>query len=263
VDLVAAMVISVMRQISRPARPGAAARLPSPRGGVPGLRAASNVPWWRQRQRQQQCNSSSSNMTSPVAIATTCGGVDGSYWAACGMSTQAGGGGPPHPGPGTSRAARRRRAKAAAKQQQAGWAPGGTGPARGHPHPNSFSPAAPQQRDAEEKFGRADIRRRGGLLATLRAQATAKGPAFVGYWAGTWAAMYGVIWAGMETVGVDAVAMLHALGADVYIHQYLGLDVGTVTPSLVNGLVAIEVNFMLEFVRLPCVFWILRKRAAT
>ena len=39
-----------------------------------------------------------------------------------------------------------------------------------------------------------------------------------------------------------------------------GMDVSGWSPSLINGLVAIEINYLLEIARMPVVLFILRKR---
>ena len=70
--------------------------------------------------------------------------------------------------------------------------------------------------------------------------------------------MYAVLWAAMENAGVDAVQWIHTAGLDVT----LGLDVSSWSPTLINGLVAIEINYLLEFARMPVVLFLLKKRNA-
>jgi hypothetical protein len=70
--------------------------------------------------------------------------------------------------------------------------------------------------------------------------------------------MYVVLWACMENAGVDAVKWIHTAGLD----EMLGVDVGEWSPTLINGLVAIEINYLLEFARMPVVLFLLKKRNA-
>ena len=70
--------------------------------------------------------------------------------------------------------------------------------------------------------------------------------------------MYVVLWACMENAGVDAVKWIHTAGLD----ETLGVDVGGWSPTLINGLVAIEINYLLEFARMPVVLFLLKKRNA-
>jgi hypothetical protein len=70
--------------------------------------------------------------------------------------------------------------------------------------------------------------------------------------------MYVVLWACMENAGVDAVQWVHTAGLD----ETLGVDVSGWSPTLINGLVAIEINYLLEFARMPVVLFLLKKRNA-
>ena len=73
------------------------------------------------------------------------------------------------------------------------------------------------------------------------------GPVFVGYYATTWLGGFGVCWAGVSVAGLDGVALLQYLGADAVI------DTRTLSPQLINALIAAEINELADFVRLPLV----------
>ena len=117
------------------------------------------------------------------------------------------------------------------------------------------------QAASDDSFAPPDVKASGGIVQTVKTQVARHGTAFAGYWGGAWVGMYAIIWAGMETYGVDAPALLHQLGADEVIKTYAGLDVSTWSPYVINGIVAIEINYLLEPVRMPIVFWALRKRS--
>ena len=68
--------------------------------------------------------------------------------------------------------------------------------------------------------------------------------------------MYVVLWACMENAGIDAVQWVQRAGLD----ETLGVDVSGWSPTLINGLVAIEINYLLEFSRMPVVLFLLKKR---
>ena len=57
---------------------------------------------------------------------------------------------------------------------------------------------------------------------------------------------------------MDAVQWIQRAGLD----ETLGVDVGGWSPTLINALVAIEINYLLEFARLPVVLFLLKKRNA-
>eukprot|EP01044_Picomonas_judraskeda_P020416 COSAG03_NODE_4535_length_1519_cov_13.961681_2_plen_333_part_00 len=88
------------------------------------------------------------------------------------------------------------------------------------------------------------------------------GGLFLGYWGGTWVSMYVVLWACMQNAGVDAVQWIQTAGLDETLRSYVGVDVGGWSPTLINALVAIEINYLLEFARLPVVLFLLKKRNA-
>ena len=48
----------------------------------------------------------------------------------------------------------------------------------------------------------------------------------------------------------------------VYSRGSEGVDVSGWSPTLINGLVAIEINYLLEFARMPVVLYLLKKRNA-
>mmetsp|Transcript_28838 Transcript_28838/g.87337 ORF Transcript_28838/g.87337 Transcript_28838/m.87337 type:complete len:213 (-) Transcript_28838:69-707(-) len=73
------------------------------------------------------------------------------------------------------------------------------------------------------------------------------GPVFVGFYAVTWLGGFGVCWTGVTIAGVDGVALLQYLGADNV------FDTSALSPTLVNALIAAEINELGEFVRLPLV----------
>merc|ERR1712086_763196 len=68
---------------------------------------------------------------------------------------------------------------------------------------------------------------------------------FAAYYGVLWAAPLFPIWVGLE-VGFDGVAALKYMGADTY---YSGID--TWNPSIINGFIAIEINSLVDLVRLP------------
>ena len=88
------------------------------------------------------------------------------------------------------------------------------------------------------------------------------GGLFLGYWGGTWVSMYVVLWACMQNAGVDAVQWIQTAGLDETLRSYVGVEVGGWSPTLINALVAIEINYLLEFARLPVVLFLLKKRNA-
>lgn len=73
------------------------------------------------------------------------------------------------------------------------------------------------------------------------------GPVFVGYYATTWLGGFGVCWGAVSVAGLDGVALLKWLGADMV------LDTSALSPQLINALIAAEINELFDFVRLPIV----------
>jgi hypothetical protein len=53
------------------------------------------------------------------------------------------------------------------------------------------------------------IKRDGGIVATVRALFARHGLAFAGYYSGIWLGMYAIVWGGLETANVDAIALIH------------------------------------------------------
>merc|ERR1711865_899686 len=68
---------------------------------------------------------------------------------------------------------------------------------------------------------------------------------FAAYYGVLWAAPLFPIWVGLEA-GFDGVAALKYMGADTL---YSGID--NWNPSIINGLIAIEINSLVDLVRLP------------
>ena len=73
------------------------------------------------------------------------------------------------------------------------------------------------------------------------------GPVFVGYYATTYAAGFGICWTAVTATGLDGVALLQQLGIDSYI------DTSVLSTRVINALIAAEINEMFDLVRLPFV----------
>ena len=73
------------------------------------------------------------------------------------------------------------------------------------------------------------------------------GPVFVGYYATTYFAGFGVSWAAVTFTGLDGVALLQYLGADAY------FDTSMFSARMINALIAAEINETFDIVRLPFV----------
>mmetsp|Transcript_14284 Transcript_14284/g.15900 ORF Transcript_14284/g.15900 Transcript_14284/m.15900 type:complete len:320 (+) Transcript_14284:1500-2459(+) len=71
---------------------------------------------------------------------------------------------------------------------------------------------------------------------------------FVAYYVVAWATPVLPIWMGLECFGLDGVALLEYIGVDNVIPS-----ISNWNPSLINGLIAIEINELGEIVRLPLV----------
>jgi hypothetical protein len=82
---------------------------------------------------------------------------------------------------------------------------------------------------------------------SIKAMMREHGPVFVGYYATTYAAGFGVCWTAIAAAGVDGVALLQWLGADAV------FDTSALSTRVVNALVAAEINEMFDLVRLPFV----------
>ena len=151
-------------------------------------------------------------------------------------------------GPPASRAERRRQARNLKK--------------KGKPLPAASAIGSPTaaQKSEDEKYKAPTIELSGitdlGIYKSIKHNFTTHGGAFVGYWGGCWLGMYVLLWACMENAGIDAIQWVQKAGID----NALGVDVGSFSPTLINGLVAIEVNYLLEFARMPIVLFLLKKR---
>lgn len=73
------------------------------------------------------------------------------------------------------------------------------------------------------------------------------GVVFVGYYATTYFAGFGVSWAAVTFTGLDGVALLQYLGADQVI------DTSMFSARMINALIAAEINETFDIVRLPFV----------
>ena len=73
------------------------------------------------------------------------------------------------------------------------------------------------------------------------------GPVFIGYYATTYFAGFGVSWAAVTFAGVDGVALLQWLGVDQMI------DTSFLSARAINALIAAEINETFDLVRLPFV----------
>ena len=95
--------------------------------------------------------------------------------------------------------------------------------------------------------------------ARIKATAKEHGLTFVVFWTGTWVACGACIYGGMTLAGVDGTRLLAwaddrwpDIGLRERISAYADLDAAS-TKTIVNGLIAIELNELLEVVRLPLV----------
>lgn len=79
------------------------------------------------------------------------------------------------------------------------------------------------------------------------------GPVFVAYYVTTWTAGAAVCYGGITIAGVDGIALLKYLTVDEMLLQHTSIDISGWSPALINGLIALELNEMLEYVRLPVV----------
>ena len=75
------------------------------------------------------------------------------------------------------------------------------------------------------------------LMSTFREY----GLVFVGYYATVWLCGFGVCWGGMTACAIDGIAILKYVGADMI------MDTSSLSPRLINALIAAEIND----VRLP------------
>lgn len=73
------------------------------------------------------------------------------------------------------------------------------------------------------------------------------GLVFVGYYATTWTAGFGVCWGGVTIAGLDGVAILQYVGVENFV------DLSMFSPRVINALIALELNELLEWVRLPLI----------
>ena len=74
------------------------------------------------------------------------------------------------------------------------------------------------------------------------------GPVFVAYYATTYSAGLAVAYGGITVAGIDGVELLRWLQIPEYVPA-----VNDLSPRLVNGVIAIEINELAEWVRLPLV----------
>ena len=81
----------------------------------------------------------------------------------------------------------------------------------------------------------------------LKSTVREHGMVFVGYYATTYAAGFGVCWSAITVGGLDGVALLQWLGVDNV------FDTSMLSTRVVNALIALECNEMLDVVRLPFV----------
>ena len=79
------------------------------------------------------------------------------------------------------------------------------------------------------------------------------GPVFVGFYVTTWTAGAAVCYGGITIAGVDGIALLKYLTVDEMLLTHTSIDISGWSPALINGLIALELNEMLEYVRLPVV----------
>ena len=79
------------------------------------------------------------------------------------------------------------------------------------------------------------------------------GPVFVAYYVTTWTAGAAVCYGGITIAGIDGIALLKYLTVDEMLLQHTRIDISGWSPALINGLIALELNELLEYVRLPVV----------
>ena len=77
------------------------------------------------------------------------------------------------------------------------------------------------------------------------------GLVFVGYYATTWTAGFGVCYGGVTLAGIDGLALIENVMSFVGANNYVHIDFSMFSPRIVNALIAAEMNELLEFVRLP------------
>jgi hypothetical protein len=105
--------------------------------------------------------------------------------------------------------------------------------------------------------------KREGKVARLRKMFSEHGAVFVGYYGAAWLAGYIPSFIVLEAAGVDARSLLDWVGLDQY------CDYSEVSPTLINAFLAVEVNEVLDWVRLPVVLattprlsaWLKERRA--
>ena len=69
----------------------------------------------------------------------------------------------------------------------------------------------------------------------------------------TWTAGAAVCYGGITIAGIDGIALLKYLTVDEMLLQHTRIDISGWSPALINGLIALELNELLEYVRLPVV----------
>ena len=110
------------------------------------------------------------------------------------------------------------------------------------PLASASSPSPPSDKKTDEK-PEAKPSRWQQIKTTFREH----GPVFVGYYATTYAAGFGVCWTAVSVVGLDGVALLQYLGVDQV------FDTSVLSARVINALIAAEINEMFDIVRVPFV----------
>ena len=72
-------------------------------------------------------------------------------------------------------------------------------------------------------------------------------------YAATWTAGAAVCYGAITVAGLDGISLLKWLTVDALLQQHASIDINGWSPALVNGVIALELNECLEWVRLPMV----------
>jgi Protein of unknown function (DUF1279). len=99
----------------------------------------------------------------------------------------------------------------------------------------------------DKKDDKKDDAKKPSRWEQLKTTVREHGPVFVGYYATTYAAGFGISYGAITVAGLDGVALLQWIGVDQV------FDTSILSPRVINALIAAEINETFDLVRLPFV----------